>query len=225
MKRSLSLRVLPFAYLLLMGLQMGCGGDDGGDDGMDNSMDAGAQDAGRDASMDATVDATVKIDAGNKFSDGQIFAVLNAYNAAQLQVSPPAMATSTNAAVDAYITAVLAERTTANNRAMTLLAASGVEPLRTPTSSAISEQGLNAFTKVSAASAATVDRVFLDWQVQLLQSVLGTIDTILLPSATAGSALHTELGFVRAEVSGRLAEARALRGSLDDAGVPFDGGI
>lgn len=221
MKRSLSRRLLPFAYLLLIGLQMGCGGDDDGDD--TDPMDAGAQDAGRDASLDAAADASVKVDAGSTYSAGQIVAILSAYNEAHLQVSPPALNTSVNPAVDAYINALLAERSAAKTRQAALVAALGLEPLSSPTSNMLSEQAKSAFIKVSAQNLMTVDRYFLDWHIQLLQGEQSNIDTMLYPAATS-TQLRTEIELMRTAVAARLQEGRALRASLDDGGVS-DAGV
>jgi len=171
-----------------------------------SGADAGA--AGGDASADAARGDASAAD----LTDPQIAAVTSTANEGEVAQAMTARPKLTNANAQAFADMMITMHTAAQARQSALLMQKGITPEPNPQSTQL-KQTSDAIVAQLNALPGNADVPYMDAQVTVHQTVLNTLDTLLIPSAE-DAALKADLVTTRGEVSAHLSMAQSIRSQL-----------
>jgi predicted outer membrane protein len=187
----------------------GTGGGAAGTDGGAAGADAGGGDA-----MDG---AALALD------DGQIAGVMIEANSGEVHAAAIASGRTKTASVRAFATMMTMDHLMANQSLVAVLDAQSLLAADSAVRRALTDQAEMALSTLWSASAAGFNVAYADSQVSMHTMVLGLLDDVLIPKAQ-NAALKTDLQAARAKVAMHLAEAQALRASLNADGGAGEAG-
>jgi putative membrane protein len=187
-------------------------GGSGGTGGRTGSGGTGATDGGGGSQVDAGM-----------LSDSEIIHVVITANNGEIQAAQLARTEASDSQVKTFANRMITDHTDANDTLMSFASSANL----TPTDNALSQQLKGAATKEKTAlmklNGSAFDLAYMQAQVQDHETVLMTLDDVLLPQVN-DSQLRTRLQAIRTKVMMHLSMARDILDQLEGDGGVEDAG-
>jgi putative membrane protein len=143
-------------------------------------------------------------------TDPQIGAVISAANTGEVAQANAALPKLSNAQARAFAEQMVTMHGAAQTRQAALLQQKSITPVENTTSMQLKQESDAIVAALNAASAADVDKLYIDKQVEVHTKVLGMIETVLIPSVDDAD-LRAELTAIREEVRSHLQQAQQIK--------------
>ncbi len=153
-------------------------------------------------------------------SDAEIVVVAKAANDGEIEHAKLAKTKAKDKKVKDFAAMMSKDHTAANKRHAALIKKAKIEPKDSDLSKRLTDDAAaKAETLKAAEKGAAFDKAYIDSQVEIHTTVLGAIDTQLLPGVQNPD-LKTELEAVRAAVEAHLNQAKEIQAGLAAAPAP-----
>lgn len=149
-------------------------------------------------------------------NDAQVAGVTLSANRGEIDQATMYLARGRNAEARAFATEMQVAHATALNRQEALYRSLGLTPAPSETQAQLETDASQITAVLQVANVQTLDRTYIDSQVQAHTEVLQIIDEQLIPSATIPE-LQQELTGWREEIAAHLAEARDIQARFQAA--------
>lgn len=214
------------AVLIVGGLSWGCDDDTSGNNpGSGGSGGVGRGSGGNGTGGNGTGGNTNAGTGGNGtaavVTDGGALGVMLDANGGEVKTAELALTEATNAEVRAFAMQLITDHTGAITRLQAIASSEQIAEEDTAQRRMVQAEGAQALSTLRSTAAGSFDATFVALQVMLHTSVLGMLDTMLIPNTT-NPQLKAELAMERAAVQMHLTHAQALQAQLGTGGA--DGG-
>lgn len=159
------------------------------------------------------VEAPRQVARTERISDANIAAIVLAANNADIAYANMALSKAASAGVRAFAQTMINDHGGVNQAAVDLVTRLGVTPVENSVSLDLRDNAEVIRDKLRDKEAGEFDREYMDNEIEYHNSLLKTMDDMLLPSALNGE-LRTLLRNTRLAVTAHLEHARAIRSSL-----------
>ncbi|HEX3851149.1 MAG TPA: DUF4142 domain-containing protein [Polyangiaceae bacterium] len=146
-------------------------------------------------------------------SDAQIVKVVTTLNQGEIAAAQVAEPAAQASAVKNFAQLMITDHTAANGQTFALVSAKHIAPQQSDLSDQLDSESAALLVTLSQTTAANIDSVYIDSQIQMHQEALGLFDNTLLPDATDAD-LKTLLTSMRATVATHLTDAQTIHDSL-----------
>ena len=165
------------------------------------------------ASSPQVAEAPKDVSRSDRVSDANVAAIVVAANNADIAYANMALAKATNPGVKAFAQTMLNDHSGVNTAATELVTRLGVTPVENSISLDLRDNTEVVRDKLRDLDGAEFDRQYMDNEIQYHNSLLKTIDDMLIPSAQ-NAELKTLLRNTRLAVTAHLEHAKAVRSAL-----------
>jgi len=149
----------------------------------------------------------------NAITDDQIAAITNAANGGEVDQAKEVLKKTKNGKIRTFAQHMIADHGAAFKEQTEIERKYSITPKDNETSRTIQSDGKTVLSTIQSASAADVDRQYIDAQVKEHQTVLDALDNKLIPNAKNGD-LKAFLQKIRGKVANHLKDAQDIQSSL-----------
>jgi putative membrane protein len=146
----------------------------------------------------------------SEMSEGQIAAIVNAANLAEIELGNLATTNAVSTSVKAFADMMVTDHTTANQTAVELQNTLNITPTESEDSKKLSDSTQDRMTKLRELTGEAFDREFMDAMVDSHETVLEIVDEKLIPNARSPE-LVQHLRDMRTRVASHLQRAREIK--------------
>jgi putative membrane protein len=149
----------------------------------------------------------------NALSDGQIAAITEAANDAEIEQAKVAQDKAKDPRVKQFAAMMIQDHTQAKQNQTDMMSRMSLAPSESSQSQQLATDSFDTLSKLRDADKSTFDMTYMDAQVNNHQMVLDLLDNVLIPNAQNGE-LKKQLQDMKPIVEKHLTEARDIRQSL-----------